>query len=258
MTAITWNALQTELQAIIARIPAPYTATDFAFETLFPQATSYAENRIYREIPMLAQRAQDTSLVTVSGTRNINLSATALPVIVPERLALLTPTGSTLANGTQIQFIPTSLDFIDMCWPAENLTAAPGSVWSAYWALRDDHTAIIAPTPDAAYTVVLTGLFQQAPISNSNQTTYLSTYYPELLTAGCMIFISGALLRNYGSAGGVQPDEPGMPIHWEGQFKELLAAARQEEMRRRQQGTNWMDMPPQPQVAAPMPPGRAV
>lgn len=259
MAAITWPVLQTTIQAIIARTPYPYAATDGAFNTLFPQATSYAEQRIYHEMPFLAQRLQDTSLTTTAGSRSISLAGTTLPILVPQRVALLTPTGSTLANGTQVPFVPVSLDFIDMFWPNESQTWAPASALAAYWCIEGgvaaDFTSpkvIIAPTPDADYPVVLTGLFQQAPISSEIPQTYLSTNYPELMIAGCMIFISGALLRNYGSAGGPQPDEPGMPIHWEGQFVHLMEIAKEEEMRRLQQGTNWMNHPPMPSGA----PGR--
>lgn len=246
MAALTWTTLQTELQAIIARTPYPYTVVDGAFSTLFPQATSYAEQRIYHDIPMLAQKAQDTSLTTTAGVRSVNLSGTALPAIVPERLALLTPAGATLANGAQIVAEPASLDFMDMFWPQQSQTQAPDQAPAIYWCLRDDQTAIVAPTPDAAYTVVLTGLFQQTPISAGNPTTYLATNYPELMTAACMVFISGALLRNYGSQGAPSPDEPGMSVSWESQYITLKGIAQAEELRRRQLGTDWLDRPPMP------------
>lgn len=269
MAAITWSVLQTTLQAIIARTPAPWTFPDAAFNQLFPQSTSYAENRIYHEMPFLAQRLQDTSLTTTAGSRSFSLQGTALPILVPQRLALLTPAGSTLANGGQVPFIPVSLDFIDMFWPNQSQTWAPASALAAYWCIEGgaghagrgsggpdfiSPNVIIAPTPDAAYSVILTGLFQQPPISAGVPQTYLSTNYPELMIAGCMIFLSGALLRNYSAAGSPQqPDEPGMPIHWEGQFQRLMEIAKEEEMRRLQQGTNWMNRPPMP---AGGPPGR--
>lgn len=253
MAALTWPTLQTTLQAIIARTPYPYAVVDGAFATLFPQATSYAEQRIYHELPSLAQRDQDTSLTTTGGSRSISLLGTVLPIVVPERLALITPSGSTLANGTQVPFLPVSLDLIDMFWPNQSQTWAPGSALAAYWCIQGgvsgadfiSPTVVIAPTPDAAYKVVLTGLFQQAPISAANPQTYLSTVYPECLLAACMVFLSGALLRNYGSAGSPsQPDEVGMPIHWEGQFRALIEAAKGEEMRRRGQGALPFTQPP--------------
>jgi hypothetical protein len=264
VAALTWSTLQTTLQAIIARTPAPWTFSDPAFNQLFPQSTSYAENRIYHEMPVLAQRDQDTSLTTTSGSRSISLHGTALPIVVPERLALITPSGSTLANGTQVPFIPVSLDFIDLWWPNQSLTWAPASALAAYWCIQGgvsgadfiSPNVVIAPTPDAAYKVVLTGLFQQEAISEDNPQTYLSTVYPECMLAACMIFLSGALLRNYGSAGAPsQPDEAGMPIHWEGQFGRLIESAKAEEMRRRGQGALPFTQPPSA-PGMPGPPGR--
>jgi hypothetical protein len=253
LAAITYSTLQTTLQAIIARTPAPWVATDASFNQLFPQATSYAENRITNDIPFLATRAQDTSLTTTSGNRLVSLYGTALPVNVPQRVALITPAGSTLATGTQIQLLPASLDLIDMYWPQESLTWAPASATALYWCNQggvsgSDYTSpniIIAPTPDAAYTIVLTGLFTAAPISATNPQTYLSTNYPELMISACMVFLSGALLRNYSSAGMPSPpDEAQMAVHWEQQYGRLKDLAGAEEMRRRQQGSDWLSRPP--------------
>ena len=253
MAALDWTSLQTTLQAIIARTPFPYTVTDGAFQTLFPQATSYAEHRITNDIPFLATRSQDTSLTTTAGQRSISLYGTVLPVLVPQRIALLTPSGSTLATGTQVPFVPASLDLIDMYWPNESLTWAPASALAAYWCLQGgvngtdftSPTVLIAPTPDDAYTVIVTGLFTQTPISASNPQTYLSTNYPELMISACMVFLSGALLRNYSSAGNpAQPDEPGMPVHWEGQYMRLKDIAMATEVRRRNSGTDRLDRPP--------------
>lgn len=250
LASITYLGLQNTLQAIIARTPYPYAVVDGAFATLFPQSISYAEGFIYNKLPMLAQRSQDTSLVTVPGSASFSLAGTALPVVVPERIALLTPAGSTMANGTQVQFVAASTDLIDSYWPNESLTWAPNLASAAYWCIQGGVSPVdfssplvtIAPTPDAAYTVVLTGLFQQPPLSAANPQTYLSTLYAPLLTAACMVFISGGLLRNYGA----QADETGMALSWQGQVDRLLDAAGSEEMRRRSQGTGFLDRPPMP------------
>lgn len=254
MAALTWSTLKTTLQAIIARLPAPWTGTDAAFNQLYPNATQYAENRIYRDIPMLAQRIEDTSLVTTAGQRQVSLVGTTLPILVPQRIGLVVPAGEPWNNGTLISAAPVSLDFIDMFWPARGTTWAPASALALYWANRgsvnsdfSSPSIILAPTPDAAYNVVVTGLFQQAPLSPSTTQTYLSTVYPELLTIACMVFLSGALLRNYGS----QADEKQMAISWENQYQELMPSARAAEMRRRGEGSDYLDrlqgdVPPTP------------
>ena len=256
---------------------------DAAFAELFPQATSYAESYIYNSIPMLAQRLQDTSLTTTAGSRSVSLYGTALPCIVPQRVALQTtsvvylydnlgnilyddqgnPLTSSPGPATTIPFQPVSLDFIDMYWPNESQTWAPANSLANYWCIEggispNDFTSptiILAPTPDAAYTVVLTGLFQEAPLSQSNPQTYLTTNYAPLYTACCMVFISGALLRNYSSQGGTTPDEPGMPVSWQLQVDRLLGLAREEEARRRGFGTDYLDR--LPSSSLPPPPGRA-
>lgn len=255
MAALTYTGLQQVLQGIIARTPYPYLMPENAFSVQFPQAISYAEHRVTNDIPLLATRAQDTTLTTTAGSRSIDLFGTALPILVPQRIALLTPAGSTLENGDQIQYIPASLDLIDMYWPNQSLTWAPAVATATYWCIEGgadpqdftSPTILIAPTPDAAYTVVVTGLFTATPLSADNPQTYLSTNYPELMISACMVYLSGALLRNYSSAGSpAQPDEPGMPVHWEGQYGRLKDIALNEEIRRRQQGTNWLDRPPMP------------
>ena len=248
MASITYSGLKTVLQAIVARTPFPYAVTDGAFETLFPQAISYAESLIYNHVPMLAQRAQDTSLVTTPGVASLSLFGTVLPIVVPERIALLTPAGSTMATGTQIQYVAASSDLIDSYWPNEGLTWAPSMVNATYFCIQggvspqdfSSPTVTLAPTPDAAYRVVLTGLFQQKPLSANTPQTYLSTLYAPLLTAACMVFIAGALLRNYGA----QTDETGMAVSWQGQTQKLLDAASGEEIRRRSQGTGFLHQLP--------------
>jgi hypothetical protein len=213
---------------------------------------------------MLSQRLQDTSLLTTAGSRSISLYGTTLPIVVPERIALLTPSGASLANGTQVPFVPVSLDFVDFFWPQQSLTWAPQNALAAYWCIQGgvsgmdftSPTVVIAPTPDAAYTVVMTGLFREPALTQANPQTYLSTNYAPLFTTACMIFLSGALLRNYSSAGSPQqPDEAGMPIHWEGQYSRLMEIAKAEELRRRTQGTTPFTQPPEVLRAPSGPPG---
>lgn len=264
-TPLTYTSLQTELLSIIARVPAPYTTPDAAFVVQYPQAISYAENRIYHDIPFLAQRAQDTSLSTTAGSRSLSLYGTQLPILVPERIAIM--------NGdTMIQALPTSLDFIDMWWPDETETSdpLPGVYYKLFWAILGGYssqdfispTIVLAPTLKASYPVVVTGLFQQPPLSGNNPQTYISTVYPELMLSACMVFLSGALLRNYaasGIPGTQQPDEPGQPVYWEAQYNTLLRIAQDQEVRSRAQGTHVFDglpAPPPGNPAPPRPPGR--
>ena len=99
-----------------------------------------------------------------------------------------------------------------MAWPTESVTVAPVlNDWvQRNWAMRDDGTVVLGPAPGAGYTVENTGLFQPAAMSASVTTTYIGNVYGELLIAACMVWLSGALLRNFGAQSG----DPQMAMSW--------------------------------------------
>ena len=105
---------------------------------------------------------------------------------------------------------------------------------------------VFSPTTDKAYTAIIFGTFQVTPLSSGNPSTYLSNIYPDLLQAACMVFLTGALTRNFGA----QADDPKMAVAWEEQYKSLLEGAVLQEQRRRMQGVGWSQYAPAP-VAKP-------
>lgn len=240
MAGQNWTSIQTSVLVALAQASSPYNVIPPNFAAQFPQATSYAELRIYRDLVMLCTRQQNTSLTTTAGSRQINLAnmvnSSGGPIIVPEGLSLISPAGTTNpALGTRVQYTESSLDWVDYVWPGEALTMSPVSAeWiGRYWAMRDDHVMVISPTPDspgaAVYTAEITGLFQPTPISAGNPTTYLSTNYPDILEVAILIFLSGALQRNFGA----QADDAPAAMSWEKQYQTLIVGAKNEEMRRR-------------------------
>jgi hypothetical protein len=232
MTALTWTTLRDTLVAALEQAPSPYTVLPDDFSTLYTQAITYAEGRIYRDIVALAARAVDTSLVTVSGQRVIDLGLIAPnPIIVPEGFALMTPAGTGWLTGTMRPFEMATLDLIDQFWPTPSVGMDPGEAdrVGRYWALQDNRTLVFAPTPDGAYTAVVTGLFQPTSLSSTVTSTYLSATYPDLLTAACMVFLEGALNRNFSA----QADDPRAAVSWNGQYETLMEGAKMEEARRR-------------------------
>jgi len=245
MAAQTWSSLQTSLLVMLSQAPSPYNQIPADFAVLYPQATSYAEGRIYQELVPLNYRKQNTSLVTTPASRTLNLTFASQTVLSVEGFALIIPSGTTNpALGTRIIYDPSSLDVIDMVWPQESVTVAPEAAdWiGRYWALLDDQTLVFAPTVPAVYTAVITGDFEPVPISPTNPSTYLSSVYPELLQAACMVWLSGALTRNFGA----QADDPRQAMSWETQYKTLLGSSLLEEQRRRLQGVGWSQNAPAP------------
>ncbi len=243
MAALTWTTLQTELTIAIVKTMPTFEQVPPDFLILYPSATSYAEGRICAEIPLLANRTSNSQLLTSIGSRLLNLSLMTNPLVVMERLALITPASAMPAAGTRWQYIKTTLDFIDVYWPEESLTQSPsvGGEWGGrYWAPLNTGAVlnayagsgsfiVIAPTPDQDYVAECTGLFQPTPLSAANPTTYLSTVYPDLMVAACMVYLEGALLKNYGA----QNSNPQAALSWEGVYQGLKSACEFEEMRRR-------------------------
>lgn len=235
MAAQNWLALQTTLLAATVKSQPPYATIPPDFAALFPQATSYAEERIYTDIPFLGIRTANSSLMTTAGSRNINLSSMTVmgggPIIVPEEFFLIAPVGAAPGVGIRVPFIRASTMVINQIWPVEANVQTPSlTSWLPYyWAMIDDRTIIYEPTADAAYTAEIAGLYQPTPISSTNPTTYISTTYPALFEAACMVWLSGWMLHNYSAQG----DLPQQAISHEEQYVKLMEAAKDEEMRRR-------------------------
>lgn len=208
------------------------------FTAIIPNIIDDAEQRIYRELNFLAQRKEDTSITTTSGTRSISLSNTTLPCMVVEQVALITPAGAGTTSGTRVQYEgPVSLDFVNMIWPQQSATQAPSLYASSYWAMASDNTVVLAPTPDASYTAAVTGVFRPAPMSASNATTYLGSYYPDLYLSACMVF-GAAYQRDFGQ----MSDDPAKALSWEAHYQAEKASAMDEEARRRGESTGWTAM----------------
>lgn len=224
MTPFTYSTLLTALTVALVQAPSPYTALPTDYAALVPTGISNGEGRIYRDLEALATRKTDSTLSTTANSRLLSLSAMTLPVIVPEGLTL-TVSGQTYA------FDMASLDIIDLFWPNPTQALSPASSdWiGRYWALLDDHTIVMCPTPDAIYVANITGLFQPTALSTGNQNSYLATTYPDLLFAACMVWLTGTVLRNFGS----QADNPQQALSWEKTYQDLLGSAKAEERRRR-------------------------
>lgn len=208
------------------------------FTAIIPNIIDDAEQRIYRELNFLTQRLEDTSITTTSGTRALSMSATALPCMVVEQVALFTPAGAGPSSGTRVQYQgPVSLDFINMVWPAQSATAAPSLYSTAYWAMYNDNTLVLAPTPDASYITGVTGVFRPLPMSASNPTTYLGTTYPDLYLSACMVF-GAAYQRDFG----LSSEDPEKAVSWESHYQTEKQSALEEEARRRGESTGWTPM----------------
>lgn len=229
----------------------PFTAAgpfvDSNYNTILPRCIEYAELMIYRDpdLNLLHDRETLATSVTTSGTRTFTLPTA---IIIAEQVMALTPAGATSANGTRITYLPASVDYINLIWPNASATATPGTAGypQPVFAMLDDTTCVLAPTPDATYTMEVTGIFRPATLAQSNAaTTYLTTAYPDLFLAASMIYMTG-VMKDYGA----QSDDPQMATSWTAQYNQIKRNGATEEARKRQAGVGWTAYPPTP-IATP-------
>lgn len=215
---------------------------DVNFQTILPQAITYAENRIYRDVDFLFTSASNSSYSVSSGTRTISVpSGTNFAggffgggvLVVAEQINLITPAGSTDPDtATRVPLLPTTKEFLDAVY-GSSLVSSRGQ--PKYFCPFDDYTFLVGPYADATYQVEIIGTFRPASLSATNTTTFISLYLPDLFIMASMVYIS-AYQRNFSSALG---NDPQMPINYETQYMALLKGAVSEENRKKFEAAAW-------------------
>lgn len=206
----------------IARIAAT-DQSDSNFSAITPGMIDYAEQRIYRELDLLAARVADSTATTSgSGNRQFTLPTTSGTFRTVTAVNIITPANTSLAEGgvrNSIPCVPRS--FVDF-------VATTNGGRPKFYCVKDATTLLLGPWPDLLYYVEVVGTMRPTPLSQTNSSTFLTTYLPDLFVAASMVFYSG-FMRNFGS----QADDPKMAQSWESQYQTLFASANAEETRRK-------------------------
>ncbi|MDA1338283.1 MAG: hypothetical protein O2871_02875 [bacterium] len=141
-----------------------------------------AEFRILREVDSDNNRRYATANVLTS-TRFIDTPVNALII----RSAQIVD-----SDGTSSPDNREFLQFRDTSFMSEfNPTGATGV--PKYYSWWDKDTIVMAPTPDATYTIQLNYILKDPGLSSTNTTTYLSTYFPNGLLYACLAEAYGFL-----------------------------------------------------------------
>lgn len=215
-------------------------ATEPNFVQIFPQGITYAEDRLYRELDLLSTVTRDSAPL-ITSNRNFTLPQNNGRFVVTNGFNVITPSSITIPdNGSRIQMIPVSRDYLDAVYGSVAGTGVP-----TMYAPITDQQFIVGPWPDQAYTIECVGTIQPAPLSSTNPTTFLSLYLPDLLTAAVMIFMTG-----YQRDWGAQADDPSQAQSWQGQYDKLFASANIIEQRKRYAAGGWASLSPTP-IATP-------
>ena len=227
--ALDYNTFVSTIANITALDP-----TSPEFVQIIPQAIQYAEDRIYREIDALDTVYVNSSTTLTVGSRNFTLPSAAYG-------NYLTIQGLNILYGTgpQRQVLqPVALSFLNNVWGSPT-----GATLPQYFSLVTQDTVVVGPWPDQGYLVEVIGTYQPEPMSLSNQTTFITTFLPDLLIAAGMIFMSG-YMRDYGA----QADNPAQAQSWENQYGVLFKSANLLELRKKFAGIGWTSLSSLPVV----------
>ena len=236
MSALSYSDVLTQIAGLV---PTNTTASDFL--VMFPQAINDAEQRLYRELDLLNTTVRDSSAALSANTRTLALPSVNGTFLVVDEINVITPAGQTNPDlGTRNPATPSTPALLDFLWPSSVNATIP-----TYFARISDGTAIFGPWPDVGYQVEIVGTVRPASLSPTNVTTLLSTYFPDLLIAAMMVFVSG-WMKNYGAT----VDDPQQGMTWEQHYAKLFASASIEEARKRFRAEGWSSASPS-QIASP-------
>jgi hypothetical protein len=231
MAGLTYATYKTAL-ATLSVVP----ETDPNWLAILPDTIEYAELRIYRDLDLL-------QTVTRSYNYNCNgggMFTNAFPIedfVTVQSINVATPIGITNPNqGTRTPLLPVNLSFIQYAYPSSTGSGIP-----KYFAMLDQNTVAFGPWPDDDYMLEITGTYRPETLSETNTTTFISQWLPDLFLMASMIFVSG-YQRNFGR----QSDDPAMAQSYESQYQALLRGATVEEYRKKFSASGWTSISPSP------------
>jgi|ERR1035437_216121 hypothetical protein len=232
--ALTYNSFVTSLANLLVVPP-----TDPNYIIVLPNIIDDAEQRIYRELDLLNTIVRDSSGVLTANSRNFTFPQ---HIIVSESLNVYTPVGATTNRN---QLVPVSREFLDAMW-GNDAAPTPAPSVPNYYAMITDQTIIVGPPPDAAYTMEVIGTIRPAPLSVSNQTTYLTNYLPDLFMTAALVFGYG-YMKDFGAIS----DDPQAPASWNAHYNSLMQSANIEENRKKYASQAWTPKQPAPLATPP-------
>lgn len=240
---MTWAEYVSALAALLAmsqqitNAAAAAPSTNADFNTILPRCVEFAELYMQRDpdLDFLSMRETVSSVTCTADSRTL---LTPAAMVIPLKLNIITPAGSTPDEGTRhpVQFV--SRDFLDMMFATVAPTSSPSvPLYAAVLAENEVtlvKTFVLGPTPDDDYVAEWYGTVRQAPLTSVNTQTFISTWLPDLFLSASMIFMSG-YQRNFGA----QSDDPKMANSWGNLFNEQKHGAAVEEARKKAQSSGW-------------------
>lgn len=217
---------------------APFGSPNADANAWVARAIEYAEQRIYRELDLLATRVADDSAETIADTRIFTLPTSMGTFIVLEQVKI------EVGGIFQPPLLPVSKDALEAMWPFNTAPTVPSI--PRVWCPVDGKYILLGPAPDAQYPVECFGTIRPTPLSAENPVTDLTTYLPDVFLAATMISWS-AFQRDYGQGA----DDPKLALSWEQVYGDALKSAGVEEFRKKLMSQGWSTRQPNPLATPP-------
>ena len=159
-----------------------YTETDsnVLTTTIVNDFITQAELRIFREIDLDVFRSYEFATLTASNP------FVALPGSTPSTMSFVRyasiyqTTGATANERTRL--LQKDVSYMNEYWPNRGNTGQP-----KYYAMWDQNTIYLAPTPNLAYNIELALNRNETGLSSTNTTTWVSQNAPQVLLYACLI-----------------------------------------------------------------------
>ena len=159
-----------------------YTETDsnVLTTTIVNDFISQAELRIFREIDLDCFRAYQFTTLT-QGNEFVTLPGATPSTAAFVRTAAIYPTAGTDAN-VRTYLLQKDISYMTEYWPNRTSQEKP-----KYYAMWDQNTIYLAPTPNSAYKIELALNRNETGLSTTNTTTWVSQNAPQVLLYGCLV-----------------------------------------------------------------------
>ena len=155
-----------------------YTETDsnVLTTTILNDIIEHAESRIFRNVDLDIFKKYKTANLTIGDP------FVAMPGATPQLFAFVRYIQIFDTDNVRITLEKKDTSFINEFVPNRTTTGTP-----KYYANWDNDTLLLAPSPDATYTVELAYNAQPTGLSSSNTTTWVSNNAPEMLLYACLV-----------------------------------------------------------------------
>lgn len=156
------------------------TSSDVLTTTVVNDIIEQAELRIFREVDLDCFRAYQFTTLT-QGNEFVTLPGATPSTMAFVRSAAIYPTAGSDANE-RTYLLQKDISYMTEYWPNRTTQGKP-----KYYAMWDQNTIYLAPTPNSAYKIELALNRNETGLSTTNTTSWVSQNAPQVLLYGCLV-----------------------------------------------------------------------